>query len=64
MIKKQCLSALAGVVLLGVAPLVSAKLFVGNISHSTTEQELHGLFSQYGSVANVTIVIDRDTGRS
>jgi RNA recognition motif-containing protein len=40
------------------------KLFVGNIPHSTTEAELRTLFEAHGAVEQVSVVTDRDTGRS
>jgi cold-inducible RNA-binding protein len=40
------------------------KLFVGNIPHSTTEAELRTLFEPHGAIAQVSIVTERDTGRS
>jgi cold-inducible RNA-binding protein len=40
------------------------KLFVGNIPHSTTEAELRTLFEPHGTIEQVSIVTDRDTGRS
>jgi len=40
------------------------KLFVGNIPHSTTEAELRTLFESHGKIDQVSIVTDRDTGRS
>lgn len=40
------------------------KLYVGSLPYKTTEEELHQLFGQYGSVASVKIVIDRITGQS
>lgn len=40
------------------------KLFVGNIPHSTSEAELRALFEPYGKVDQVSVVTDRDTGRS
>jgi RNA recognition motif-containing protein len=39
------------------------KLYVGNLPFSTSEDELRGLFEQYGQVASATLVMDRDTGR-
>lgn len=39
-------------------------IFVGNLSFSTTEEELRGLFEAYGTVDRVSIITDRDTGRS
>lgn len=39
-------------------------LYVGNLPHSTTEAELRGVFEAHGAVEKVTLVTDRDTGRS
>jgi cold-inducible RNA-binding protein len=39
-------------------------LFVGNLPHSTTEDELRSLFSAHGNVEKVSVVTDRETGRS
>ncbi|MGY0060561.1 RNA recognition motif domain-containing protein [Streptomyces sp. LZ34] len=40
------------------------KLYVGNLSFDTTEDDLHRLFEQCGEVAGVQIMHDRDTQRS
>src|SRR5215467_10491054 len=39
-------------------------LYVGNLPHSTTEADLRAVFEAHGSVDKVTIVTDRETGRS
>lgn len=39
-------------------------LYVGNLPHSTTESELRSLFEAHGAVDKVSIVTDRETGRS
>ena len=39
-------------------------LYVGNLPHSTTETELRNVFEAHGAVEKVTLVTDRDTGRS
>ena len=39
-------------------------LYVGNLSHSTTETEVRDLFEAHGAVEKITLVTDRDTGRS
>ena len=39
-------------------------LYVGNLPHSTTETELRNLFEPHGAVEKVTLVTDRETGRS
>jgi len=40
------------------------KLYVGNLSYNTNEQDLRTLFGQAGSVETVDLIKDRDTGRS
>jgi RNA recognition motif-containing protein len=40
------------------------KLYVGNLSFGTMEDDLQRLFSQVGSVESIAMVTDRDTGRS
>jgi RNA recognition motif-containing protein len=40
------------------------KLYVGNLSFGTMEDDLQRLFSQVGSVESVSMVTDRNTGRS
>lgn len=39
-------------------------IFVGNLSFNTGEQELRQIFEAYGQVDRVSIMMDRDTGRS
>jgi cold-inducible RNA-binding protein len=43
---------------------MESKIYVGNLSYATTEDELKELFSQAGTVASVTLIKDRDTGQS
>jgi len=43
---------------------MAKKLFVGNLSFKTTENDLRSAFEQYGAVESVAIIMDRDTGRS
>ena len=38
-------------------------IFVGNLSFGTTEDTLRSVFEPYGSVDNVNIIRDRDTGQ-
>lgn len=40
------------------------KLYVGNLSYSTTEEDLRTLFGQAGKVESVAVIKDRDTGQS
>ena len=39
-------------------------IFVGNLSFNTNEDELRQIFESYGQVDRVSILTDRDTGRS
>jgi RNA recognition motif-containing protein len=39
-------------------------IFVGNLSFNTSEQDLRQVFEAYGQVDRVSIMVDRDTGRS
>jgi RNA recognition motif-containing protein len=40
------------------------KLYVGNISFDTSEQDLEDAFGEVGTVESAKIITDRDTGRS
>jgi RNA recognition motif-containing protein len=40
------------------------KLYVGNLSYSTTEDDLQTLFAKAGQVASVALIKDRNTGNS
>jgi RNA recognition motif-containing protein len=39
------------------------QIYVGNIPYSKTEEDLHDLFAQFGTVNSVKFVNDRETGR-
>ena len=43
---------------------MATKLFVGNLTYTSTENDLQDLFSQAGGVISVNIMQDRTTGRS
>ena len=40
------------------------KIFVGNLSFSATEESVRSLFQTHGAVDRVSIMTDRETGRS
>jgi cold-inducible RNA-binding protein len=40
------------------------KLYVGNLSFETTENDLQDLFEQHGAVGEVKLMMDRMTGKS
>lgn len=42
---------------------MSTKLFVGNLSFKTTENDLHDAFSAHGTVVEANLMMDRMTGR-
>jgi len=43
---------------------MGAKLYVGNLSYSVTEERLQQHFAQYGSVVSARIITDKFSGRS
>jgi len=43
---------------------MNTKLYVGNLSFDTTENDLQDLFSPHGPVAEVNLITDRMSGRS
>jgi RNA recognition motif-containing protein len=43
---------------------MAKKLYVGNLSYSTTEDGLRNLFSGFGTVSSVKLIFDRDSGKS
>lgn len=44
--------------------MANTKLYVGNLAFGTTVDQVRELFSQAGEIADVTIITDRETGRS
>jgi len=42
---------------------MATKLYVGNLSYDTTEEQIRTLFAQAGEIAEITLITDRDTGR-
>ena len=43
---------------------MDAKLYIGNMSYNTNEDDLRGLFAQAGAVNSVALIKDRTTGMS
>jgi cold-inducible RNA-binding protein len=41
---------------------MATRIYVGNLPYSATNDQLAELFSQYGEVAEATVVMDRGTG--
>lgn len=41
---------------------MEVKLYVGNMSYTTTEQDLRTMFAEAGAVLTVDVIKDRDTG--
>ncbi len=42
---------------------MSTKLYVGNLSFNTTENQLQDLFAQHGAVTSVDLIMDKFSGR-
>ncbi|HEX3281975.1 MAG TPA: RNA-binding protein [Pyrinomonadaceae bacterium] len=43
---------------------MSTKLYVGNLSFETSSNDLENLFAKAGTVQSVSLIEDRETGRS
>jgi RNA recognition motif-containing protein len=43
---------------------MSKRIYVGNLSFQTTENDITDLFGQIGEVESANLITDRDTGRS
>jgi cold-inducible RNA-binding protein len=46
-----------------IQPIMSTKLFVGNLSFNLTENDLQDAFSPFGTVVEVNVMMDRATNR-
>jgi len=44
--------------------LSNNKLFVGNLSFNTTQNDLQDMFAAHGSVVETNLMMDRESGRS
>lgn len=38
-------------------------IYVGNLSYQVTEEDISGIFSEYGTVKRIQLPTDRETGR-
>ena len=43
---------------------MAAKLYVGKLAYSTTEEELQQIFGEHGKVLSAQVIKDRDSGQS
>ena len=43
---------------------MTKKMYVGNLSFQSTEDDIRNLFSEFGDVESVNLITDRETGRS
>jgi RNA recognition motif-containing protein len=41
----------------------NSKLYVGNLSFNTTENDLHDAFAAHGTVTEANLMVDRESGR-
>lgn len=39
-------------------------IYVGNLSYQTTDDELRGLFAEFGDVVSAKLIVDKFTGQS
>lgn len=44
--------------------MTQSKIYVGNLSYSVTQEDLHQFFSQFGDIEEAIVINDRLTGRS
>ena len=42
---------------------MSKKLYVGNLSYKVSEDDLKDLFGEFGTIIEVSVITDRETGR-
>ncbi len=40
------------------------RMYVGNLPYTTNDDELRGIFEEFGTVNDVKVIMDRETGRS
>lgn len=52
-----------GFFILGDVNKLSKKIYVGNLSFSSTEDQVRELFAEYGEIESIAMITDRDTGR-
>lgn len=43
---------------------MGTRIYVGKLAYEATEDQLQKLFSAHGAVTSVSIIVDRETGRS
>jgi RNA recognition motif-containing protein len=51
-------------ILNGQTHMKETRLFIGNLSYNTTEDDLRSLFAEAGNVASVNLMMDKFTGKS
>ena len=57
-------TSLKSAIRLGTEVIMNTKLYVGNLSFDTLENDLRDLFAQHGPVTEVNLVQDRVTGKA
>jgi RNA recognition motif-containing protein len=43
---------------------MDSKIYIGNMSHETTEQDLRTMFEEAGTIEEINVIMDRKTGIS
>jgi len=44
--------------------MTKSKIYVGNLSYNTTEDELRNFFAEFGNIEDIKLISDFETGRS
>ncbi len=57
-------SAVEGLYSKGAILLMATKLYVGNLSYQTTDQQLRDMFAETGNVTSAQVVTDKYTGQA
>ena len=57
-------NSVKGAICLGKQVIMNTKLFVGNLSFDTLENDLKDLFAPHGPVTEVNLMKDRETGKA
>ena len=57
-------SAVEGLYSKGAIDLMATKLYVGNLSYQTTDQQLRDMFAETGNVTSAQVVTDKYTGQA
>lgn len=63
-VSKWTIGAAISAAAMVASPVMAMNIFVGNLSYSTTDEDIKAAFEKYGTVTRAQVIFDRDTGRS